>query len=162
MLNSSHQTGPYDEMSTSQLDSLITAWGSMTRWFEYSLAFVVVGGLGLVALSMILGPDWASSGWALIPELLMVGSVICLVVAVAKVLGFWMLRVKYSGLSIVSIQKNAIAGYWRRPYLPRVILILVTIAGLIGAVYFRLADPPIYLLVLGAFFILARRIRSYF
>jgi hypothetical protein len=162
MLNSSHQTGSYDEMSTSQLDSLIIAWGSMTRWFEYSLAFVVVGGVGLLTLSMILGPDWAASGCALLPELLIVGSIVCLFVAIGKAFYFWWLRVKYSGVSIVSIQKGAIAGYWRRPYLPRVILIIVTIAGVIGAVYFRHADPPIYLLILGAFFILARRIRSYF
>jgi hypothetical protein len=153
---------PFEGMSDDQVDTLAHAWNSMTRWFEYSLGLVVVGGLGMVATNLILGPDWASSGWALLPELLVVGSVVCLIVAVAKTFIYWHVRLRFSGKGFLAVQRDLVVGYWRRPYLPRVILAIVVAIGVIAAVYFRGTDPAVYLLIFGSVFLIARRIQAHF
>ena len=153
---------PFAGMSDDQFDTLERAWNSMTCWFEYSVAVVVVGILGMAAETFTLGHDWASSGWALLPELLVVGSAICLVVAVAKTFIYWRFRLKFSGKGFFAIQRDLTLGYWRRPYLLRVIMTAVVVVGIVAATYFRGTDPAMYLLILGAVFLVGRRIKSHF
>ncbi|OLB16155.1 MAG: hypothetical protein AUH10_00090 [Gammaproteobacteria bacterium 13_2_20CM_66_19] len=162
MLNPHHLFDPFVGMSDDQVDRLAHAWRSMTRWYEYSVALVAVGILGMVGTNLLLGPDWASSAWALLPELVVLSSVVCLAVAVAKTVVYWHFRLKFSGKGFLAIQRDLVVGYWRRPYLPRVILAVVVVIGIVAATHFRGTDPPIYLLILGAVFLIARRIKAYF
>jgi hypothetical protein len=153
---------PFEGVSDEQFATLEQAWNSMTLWFEYSAGLVVVGILGMAAETFALGRDWASSGWALLPLLLVLGSVVCLGVAVFKTFLYWHFRLKFTGKGFLAIQRDLVVGFWRPPYLPRVIVTVVVVIGIIGTTYFRGKDPAIYFLILGAVFVIGRRIRAHF
>jgi hypothetical protein len=161
MLNAPRGKGLYDDLSEEQFDSLEWAWTSMTRWFWYSLGLVGAGVLAGGAVNFLVGPDWNSSGWILIPELLVVGAVVCLFVALAMGGIFWRRHLKFSQRSAFRLYWDLLVSNWHAPYLPRIALGALLVVGIFMVIYVRNNSPAMYLFVLATAAVVARWIRSY-
>ncbi len=161
MLNAPRPKGLYDDSSSEHLDSLESAWRWMTRWFVYSLVLVAAVLVAGVALTFLVGPEWSSSGWVLIPEFLLLGSVVCLFIALAMAVVFWSRHLKFSQRSVFRMYWDLWLGFWHPPYLPRVALGVLLLVGIVVVIYVRNNSPAMYLLVLAAVAVIARWLRSY-
>jgi hypothetical protein len=136
---------------------------ALSQWGVYSLVAVGIG-VGLIVVAQLTsGQDprtleWFNPVFALI---LIVGA-ICAVVALGNgALALW----AWSTIALRSVLKAEaypFQRYWRRPYGPRVAIIVLVIVASVPAVYFRFHNPPVFFGILLLVGLISKRIVAKF
>ena len=135
----------------------------LSQWGVYSLVAIGIGvGVMLVA-QLTSGQDPRSFDWfnLFMGLVFIVGSICALVALGNGALALW----AWSTIALRSVLKAEaypFQRYWRRPYGPRVAIILLVIVASVPAVYFRFHNPPLFFGILLLVGLISKRIVAKF
>lgn len=135
----------------------------LSQWGVYSPVAVGIGVGVIVVAQLATGQDPRSFEWFNpVFALVFIVGAICAVVALGNgSLALW----AWSTIAFRPARKTEACPfqrYWRRPYGPRVAIIVLVIVASIPAVYFRFHNPPLFSGVVLLVVLISKRIVSKF
>jgi hypothetical protein len=127
---------------------------------------VVIGGAGLAVIfvaQLALGSrELSSSPIEIVLGLLFIAVGVCAISCVLNgLLALW----AWSTIALRSVLKSesySFQRYWRRPYGPRLAIIVLVIVASVPAVYFRFHNPPLFFGILLMVGLISKRIVARF
>jgi hypothetical protein len=136
---------------------------ALSQWGVYSLVAVGIGVGVIVVAQVTSGQDPRSLEWFNpVFALVFIVGAICAVVALGNgALALW----AWSTIAFRSVLKGEaypFQRYWRRPYGPRVAIIVLVIVASVPAVYFRFHNSPLFFGMLLLVALIGKRIVSKF
>jgi hypothetical protein len=154
------ERSPFIQKRKQFLDKRLDALG---RWSVYALVAVGIGVAVTVFIQVTSGQDpRLSEPFNLFMDLVFIVGAICALVVLGNgALAIW----AWSTIALQSVLKTEsypFTRYWRRPYGPRVaIIVLVTVAS-VPAVYFRFHNPPLFFGILLLVALISKQIVAKF
>jgi hypothetical protein len=151
---------PFTEKRRQFLDDRLDA---LTKSGVYA---VVVGGAGLAVIfvaQLALGSrELSSSPIEIVLGLLFIAVGVCAISCVLNgLLALWAWST-IAFRSALKIEASPFPRYWRRPYGPRLAIIVLVLVASVPGVYFRFHNPPLFFGMLLLVALISRRIVSRF